>query len=129
MDKNVCLVAITSTSPKVGVTASNLAPRKEKMGSWGVSKLFQINLTFLDVRLVIGVSIDIFLVFLFFVCVFCCCCFLVCFFYKNIVTGLNVSEFNQMYEILGWPLSNPIACETHGVSRERQTSRVVCVGL
>ena len=26
-------------------------------------------------------------------------------------------------------LSDPIACETHGASRERQTSRVVCVGL
>ena len=44
---------------------------------------------FLDVRLVIGVSIDIFLVFL-----------LSCFF-NIIVTGLNVSEFNQMSEILG----------------------------
>ena len=44
---------------------------------------------FLDVRLVIGVSIDIFLVFLFY------------FFIIDIVKGLNVSEFNQMYEILG----------------------------
>ena len=35
--------------------------------------------------------------------------------------GLNVSEFNQMYEILGRPLSDPIACETHGASQERQT--------
>ena len=43
---------------------------------------------FLDVRLVIGVSIYIFLFFYFYV-----------FFY--IVTGLNVSEFNQTYEILG----------------------------
>ena len=34
-----------------------------------------------------------------------------------------------MYEILAWPLSDPIACEMHGASRERQTSRVVCVGL
>ena len=42
------------------MTASKLVPRKEKMGS----KLFQINLTFLDVRLVIGVSMDTFLVFL-----------------------------------------------------------------
>ena len=24
---------------------------------------------------------------------------------------------------------DPIACETHGKSRDRQTSRVVCVGL
>ena len=31
--KNVCLVAITSTSPKVGVTANKLVPREEKMGS------------------------------------------------------------------------------------------------
>ena len=52
-------------------------------------KLFQINLTFLDVRLVIGASIDIFLAFSF-----------LCFFFY-IVTGLNVSEFNQTYEILG----------------------------
>ena len=43
----------------------------------------------------------------------------------NIVTGLNVGEFNQMSEILGCPLSDPIACETHGASQERQTSRVV----
>ena len=41
----------------------------------------------------------------------------------------NVSEFNQNYEILGWPLSDPIACETHWASRERQTSGVLCVGL
>ena len=59
-----CLVAITSTSPKVGVTASKLVTRKE--GILGVSKLFQINLTFLDVRLVISVSKDKFLVSLFF---------------------------------------------------------------
>ena len=32
LDKK-CLVAITSTSPKVGVTANKLVPRKEKMGS------------------------------------------------------------------------------------------------
>ena len=31
--KNVCLVAITSTSPKVAVAASKLVPRKEKIGS------------------------------------------------------------------------------------------------
>ena len=68
------------------MTASKLVPRKEKVGSWGVSELFQINLTFLDVRLVIGVSMDIFLVFLFFnVCVFFLFCFV--FFYCNIVTG------------------------------------------
>ena len=30
------------------------------------------------------------------------------FFYYNIVPGLNFSEFNQMYEILGSPLSDPI---------------------
>ena len=34
-----------------------------------------------------------------------------------------------MYEILGWPLSDPIVSETHGASPGRQTSRVVCVGL
>ena len=49
-------------------------------------------------------------------------------FLNIIVTGLNVSEFNQMYEVLGWPLSDPVVGETHGASRERQTSRVVCVG-
>ena len=54
--------------------------------------------------------------------------FLFCFVF-NIVTGLNVSEFNQMYEVLGLPLSDPIACETHGASQERHTSKVVCVGL
>ena len=52
----------------------------------GVSELFQLHLTFLDVRLVIGVSIDIFLVFLFFFVIFL----------NIIVTGLNVSQFNQM---------------------------------
>ena len=62
----------------------------------GVSKLFQINLAFLGVGLVISVSIDIFLVFLFL-------CLLVVFFllFCNIIfKGLNVSEFNLMYEIL-----------------------------
>ena len=43
--------------------------------------------------------------------------------------GLKVSEFNQIYEILGWPLSDSIACKTHEASQEKQTSRVVCVGL
>ena len=46
---------------------------------------------FLDVRLVIDVSMNIFLVFL----------FMYCFCFFNIVTGLNVSEFNQMCEIIG----------------------------
>ena len=69
------------------MTASKLVPRKEKLGSYGLSKLFQISSTFLDVRLVIGVSIDIFLLF---------CCF-----FYNTVVWLNVSEFNRMYEILG----------------------------
>ena len=50
--------------------------------------------------LVIDVSINIILVFVF-LCIFC--------FVFNIVTGN--------------------ACETHGASQERQTSRVVCVGL
>ena len=45
-------------------------------------------------RLVIGVSMNIFLVFLFFKYVFFCFVF-------KIVTRLNASEFNQMYEILG----------------------------
>ena len=61
----------------------------------------------LDVRLVIGVGIDIFLVFLsfmFFVRIFCC-------FLNNIVTGLN------------------IACKMHGESQEKQTSRVVLCWL
>ena len=49
---------------------------------------------FLDVRLVISVSVDICLVFLFILCFFC-------FLFNIIVTWLNVSEFNQMYEILG----------------------------
>ena len=31
---------------------------------------------------------------------------------------LEPSESNQMYEILGWPLSDQIACETHGASQE-----------
>ena len=35
-----------------------------------VSKLFQIDLTFLDVRLVVGVSVGIFLVFLYYVFLF-----------------------------------------------------------
>ena len=62
MEKNVCLAAkITSSSPKVAVTAIKLFPRKEKMGP-RVSKLFQIDLAFLDVRLVIDVSINIVLV-------------------------------------------------------------------
>ena len=74
-----CLVAIISTSPKVGVTASKLVPRKEKNGIPGVSNLFQINLTFLDARLVISVSMDIFSVFLFFyfLCSFYCFFFLI----------------------------------------------------
>ena len=45
---------------------------------------------FLDVRLVIYISINIFLV------VFCFC------FFFNIVTGFAVSELNQIYEILPW---------------------------
>ena len=59
-------MAITSTSPKVAVTASKLVPRKEKYWILGVSKLFKSNLTFLNVRLVIGDSTDIFLAFCFF---------------------------------------------------------------
>ena len=50
-------------------------------------------------------------------------------YFLQIVMGLNVSEFNQMYEVRGRPLSDPIACEKHGASQQRQTSRVVCVGL
>ena len=48
---------------------------------------------------------------------------------SNIVTGLNVSEFNQIYEIWGRPLNDPIACEKHGASQQRQAGRVVCAGL
>ena len=44
------------------MTASKLVPGKD--GVLGASKLFQINLTFQDVRLVVGVSIAISLVFL-----------------------------------------------------------------
>ena len=62
------------------MTASKLVPRKD--GVLGVSKLFQINLTFSDVRLVIGVSIDIFLVFLFFLC--SSNVFSFCYFFNNI---------------------------------------------
>ena len=81
---------VTTTSPKVDVTASKLVPRKD--GVLGVSKLFRINLAFLNVGLVIGVSIDIFLEFFMFFFVF---------FFNIIVMGLNVSELDQMYEILG----------------------------
>ena len=35
LEKYVRLVAITSTSPKVGVAASKLVPRKERIGSKG----------------------------------------------------------------------------------------------
>ena len=49
-----CLVAITFASPKVSVTASKQVPRRE-----GVSKLFQINLECLDLRLVIDININI----------------------------------------------------------------------
>ena len=73
-------------------------PQKRKDGVLGVSKLLQINLTFSDVRLVIGVSIDIFFVFLFLMFLFMFFLYVI---FHNIVTGLNVSEFNQMYETLG----------------------------
>ena len=66
---------------------------------------------FLDVRLVIAVSINI--------------CFGSSYFYHfifvfvfNIVTGLILVNLTRC-EILGWPLSDPIACEMHGVSQER----------
>ena len=70
------------------MTASKLIPRKKK---WG-PRDFKIISDQLNVpRCQIGycVSVDIFLV------------FLSVFFFNDIVTGLNVSEFNQMYEILG----------------------------
>ena len=56
-----------------------------------------MDLVFIDVRLVIVVSINIFLVFLF-LCIYFCFVFVF-----NIVTGLYVSKFYQMYmyEILG----------------------------
>ena len=55
--------------------------------SWGprVLKLFQIK-SFKDVRLVIDISINIFFVFFNF--------------FSILFTGLAVSGFNQMYEIL-----------------------------
>ena len=39
LEKYVRLVALTHTSPKVDVAASKLVPRKEKMGSWGFTKI------------------------------------------------------------------------------------------
>ena len=81
--KMFCLVTITFASPKVSVTASKQFPRRLP----AVLKLFQINLAFLDVRLFTDISVNVFLVFL----------FLITFF----VMGFAVSEFNQMYEILG----------------------------
>ena len=48
--------------------------------------------------MIIGVSIDIFLVFLFMLFFMF---FLFIIFFNDIVTGLNVCEFNQKYEILG----------------------------
>ena len=71
------------------MTASKLVPIEKKRWSPRVSKIFQINLMFLDVRLVVSVRIDIFLVISFYVI------------FNSIVTGLNIGEFNQMYEILG----------------------------
>ena len=58
------------------MAASKQVPRKEKMGSQGFRINFQINLAFLDVRLVITVSIeDMFLFFFkfkkFFLFLFC----------------------------------------------------------
>ena len=41
MEKNVCLVAITSASPKVGMTGSKLVPKIEKMGSSGFQNYFK----------------------------------------------------------------------------------------
>ena len=38
LEKYVCLVAVTSTSPKVGVVASKLVPRKEKWGPRGLKE-------------------------------------------------------------------------------------------
>ena len=60
-EKNVCLVAVTYTSPKVGVTSANkLVPRKEKMEFQGFQNYLKIDLAIPDVKLVICVSIDIF---------------------------------------------------------------------
>ena len=41
LEKYVRLVAITSTSPKAGVAASKLVPRKEKIGSQGFKMIFK----------------------------------------------------------------------------------------
>ena len=54
--KMFCLVAITFASPKVSVTTSKQVLEEKRRVLW-VSKLFQINLAFLDVRSVIVISI------------------------------------------------------------------------
>ena len=79
------LVAITFASPKVSVIARKQVPRRD--GVPGVSELFRNNLVFLDVGLVNDISIIHF--------------YFSVYFFSNIVTGLAISEFNQMYEILG----------------------------
>ena len=61
----------------------NWSLEKKIWGPMGLQNDFKST----QVGLVIGVSIDIFLAFLVF--------------FYNIVIWLNVSEFNQMYEILG----------------------------
>ena len=58
------LVTIKSASLKVGV---NWSLEKKRWGPRGFKFFFHIDLAFLDVRLVIDVSINIFLVFLFYV--------------------------------------------------------------
>ena len=39
LEKYVRLVAVTCTSPKVGVAASKLVPRKEKLGPRGFKRM------------------------------------------------------------------------------------------
>ena len=48
---------------------------------------------------------------------------------KNWLQGLTVRENDQIYEILRRPLIDPTTCGMYRASRERQASRVVCVGF
>ena len=69
----------------------NWSVEKKRWGPRGF-EIISNQLSIPGVRLVIDISINIFLVFFFYI-------FFV--FVFNIVTGLNVSELKRMYEILG----------------------------
>ena len=62
LEKYVRLVAVTCTSPKVGVAASKLVPRKEKIGSKGLKEFLKELITLSYCWLVLLVS-NIFFVF------------------------------------------------------------------